>query len=276
MAQVSPTNFKALSPQSETGYSNGLFIEEATGGIVLLRDSALTNVFDPATHCRVFEDFLGATDIPSTGDTVVNSVSPWYVHDTSSGGTPTKAVSADYDCGAYSLAFDNTNEAQVLNLCWNDEQNIDPTSHPIVTARVRFPTAIPTATDMFAFGLASARNDTLNTVASNAWFRVEGGASALLVETDNGTTDTDDKDTGIDVAADTWYELRVDASDYTAVKFYYRTALTDAWTDITPSGQTFALHATTGLQPYLQFQKASGTGTNGVLVDYVDVIFRRS
>ena len=276
MAQVSPANFKTLSPQHESGYSNGLFVEEATGGIVLLRDSAITNVFDPATHCRVFEDFLGITDIPTTGDTTVNVSSPWYIKDTSSGGSPTLAVSADYDCGAYSMAFSNTNEAQILTLCWNDEQNIDPTSHPIITYRIRFVSAIPGANDILVFGLGSAQNDTANSVASNAWFRLEGNSANLLVETDDGSTDTDDKDTSIDVAADTWYEFRVDAADYSDVKFYYRTTLSAAWTDITPSGQVFDIHATTGLQPYLQLQKSTGTGTTGILVDYVDVIWRRS
>jgi hypothetical protein len=46
-----------------------------------------------------------------------------------------------------------------------------------------------------AFGLGSARNDTLDSVAANMWWRLDG-SSALKIESDDGVTDNDDVATG--------------------------------------------------------------------------------
>ncbi len=274
MAQVSAENFRALAPQAEPNYSNGQFVEQATGNVVTLKDSEVVDWHDRSLYCRVFEDFLGNVDLPKTGDTVVNTSSPLFVYDKSDAGAPTAAASADADSGVYALTIAANDEVEALVLAFGDNRSIDPAQGPVATFRLT-PSAITAANDKIVFGLGSDRADDPDSVASNAWFCITGANLNLLVESDDGTTDNDDDDTGVDIVAGTFYEYRVDASNYADVKFYYRTSLGGAWIDVTPSGVTYALHATTGLQPYVHCGKASGAGTPTLLIDYVDVVWKR-
>jgi hypothetical protein len=59
--------------------------------------------------------------------------------------------------------------------------------------------------------------------------------------------------------------------------FYYRDTLGGSWTALTDGATTFTLAAyTAGVQPFIQWQKASGTGTEAVTLDYVKVYWTRS
>jgi len=267
MAQVHPDNYRALGMQSEAGSSNGLFVEVATGQVVTMKDSVVVGYADPSLHCRVTEDFLGKAL------NVTDSI--WGVKDTSSAGTPTAAILADADCGQFEFKFSSNDEAQVLTLYWNDELNIDPAQGPVMTCRLKTVAQL-LSTDTLVLGLASAQNDAADSVASHAWFRIQGANDNLLVESDNGSVDNDDDDTGVDVTADTFAEFKVDASNYLDVKFYYRATLGGEWTDVTPSSATYKLHATTGLQPFVQIQKSGGAGETDFLIDYVDVAWKRN
>lgn len=271
MAFVNPDDYKALTINHSEDSSDGLYRRESDGQLVLVRGSEVVQGLDPALTCRVFEDFIGTTAVPASADT---SQSVWLTKDTSAAGAPTLAVSDDYDAGAFELKVAANDEAEVLTLYWGDQQNIDPAYDPIMTCRLKV-VATPAATDTIVFGLASAQNDTPDSVASNAWFRIEGANLNPVIEADNGTTDTDDKSTGITLTANTWYEFRVDATNHLAVRYFYRATLGGDWTELTTS-DTFKVHATTGLQPFVQVQKSGGVTQVDVLIDYIDVQWRRN
>lgn len=183
-------------------------------------------------------------------------------------GSPTLAPVADSANGEVLLQFTATNEAQTLRLDWDDQLLIPATKDPVFEARVKMSDSA--ANVRAVFGLASAFNATLDSVASNAWFRVEGANQSLLIETDDGTTDTDDFDTGEDFTDATYVLLRVDFCKGTGqIRFFINDNLV-----ATKSASAFT--ASNLLQPFIALQKASGTSTISVTVDYVRVSWNRS
>lgn len=248
---------------------DGLFIERLTGDVVQMVGGVPQS--QRRRRCRIFEDFMGKLDLSTTA-----GPSPWRIKDTSSAGTPTYAQKADAQGGVLEMLHDNTSEAQVVTLYWGDEQCIGYNKSPVFISRVKIP-ATPSAANFLVWGLASAQNDTEDSVAINAWFRVEGASLAVKLETDDGTTDSDDK-TGFTAVADTWYETMVAVGSTGIVTFFYRSAASPsampAWTQLTP--QTFTIAAgTTNLQPMVQLRKSAGTTTDTFLVDYIDVSWER-
>jgi hypothetical protein len=115
------------------------------------------------------------------------------------------------------------------------------------------------ANTTIAMGLASAQNNTLDTVSYAAWLRVEGSVSTsnVVAESDDNTTNRDDIATGVTLAG-TYKTFLID----------FRRGLSDVRFGVngvpvaTGTTFTFAGAATTqGLQPYFQLQKGTGTGT---------------
>jgi hypothetical protein len=158
-------------------------------------------------------------------------------------------------------------EGEQLQLHMNDKLPLLSTNAPRCVFRIQIPDAITTAQTV-RFGLASAVDDTEDDIAQNAWFLLAASMD-LLLESDDGTTDSDDKDSTVNLSADTWYEFMVDASSLASVKFYYRTTLGGTWTNATDGATTFTLLTAKGLQPFVQLEKASGTTTPQLWIDYV-------
>lgn len=203
------------------------------------------------------EDFEGAS-----GDTLLI---PWGAAETSPAGSPTIDFVDNAAGGQYQLAGDATDEAQSLHLDFGDHKIVDSTKNPVVEARIQIQYADDTAftaDERFIFGLAEDWNATLDSITKHAWFRVEGADTALLLETDDGTTDNDDEDVGQDMVNDTWTVLRIDMSDLAAVKFYKDGALI---------GDLDASAMTGNLQPMVAYQKDAGTDQQVVLIDYIKV-----
>lgn len=193
----------------------------------------------------------------------------WTIKDTSSSGTPTYLCVTE-DGGAMKLTLAATSEAEIVTMYQNnvliwDLANLISVSFIVKVAAID---AVTTLT----IGLASAQDDTDDSVAVNAWFRMEGSASltALLAETDDGTTDLDDKATGATLAA-VYKKLTIDFSNGLAdVRFYIDGERVAAAT-------TFDLSAITAgqnVQPFVQLQKASGTGVPSVSIAKCEADFR--
>jgi hypothetical protein len=122
-----------------------------------------------------------------------------------------------------------------------------------------------------AFGLQSARNDDTDATANNAQFKMVGATSttAVVVETDDGTNDLDDKATGATLAT-TYKKFVIDFSDGKSdVKFYIDGVRVAASTTFTMAA------ATSSLQPFVQIQKTATTNADAVTIDYVKVVCRR-
>lgn len=205
----------------------------------------------------LFEDFL---QLPT--DSVP---SPWGIQDTSVAGSPTADTVADQANGLFRLATDAQSEAQTLTLYHQDQLTIDPTKNPFMETRIRLNTAGATFTadQRLVVGLAAARNATLDSNASHCWFRIEGADLSLFIEGDDGTTDTDDEDSGIDYVDNTFITLGIDMMDLSAVKFYVDGV--QVVTTIDVSG----LAATNLLQPYIEMQRDAGTEVEVLDIDYI-------
>ena len=143
----------------------------------------------------LFQDlFIGQRSYSATDTS--NAGHNWNYVDTSSAGSPTIATVA----AGRGVAIDMDTQAEAQNLCL-DHGNVlalDIDNIIDVTIDVEMNQAAVDATTMFAIGLASERNDAIDTIAEAALFRVVGSGSttALVVETDDGTTNNDDVATG--------------------------------------------------------------------------------
>lgn len=195
----------------------------------------------------------------------------WTVADTSSAGTPTYLCITE-DGGAAKLTLAATSESENVCLYFNDVLPYDLAQLQWVEIIAQV-AGIDSATTL-VMGLGNARNDTPDTVGVNAWFRMEGSASTsnLVVETDDGTTDNDDKATGQTLAA-VYKSLRIDFQNgISDIRFFI-----DG--ERVASSTTFSLSAITAgqnVQPIIQLQKASGTGTPSVTIAAVNVQYRYS
>lgn len=193
----------------------------------------------------------------------------WTIADTSSSGTPTYLCITE-DGGAAKLTIAATSEAEIVTLYMNDVLPWDLSKLEYVkfVAKVAGIDSVTTLT----MGVGSARNDTDDSVAVNAWFRMEGSAStsAVVVETDDATTDNDDKATGATLSS-TYKTFLIDFSQgLSDVRFYIDGERVAA-------GTTFSMAAITAgqnVQPIVQIQKASGTGVPAVTIALVEAQYR--
>jgi hypothetical protein len=127
------------------------------------------------------------------------------------------------------------------------------------------------AGDNIVFGIASDRNATLDNIATNAWFRLAGSMS-LLLETDDGVTDNDDKPAvvgGLPVVLVTGTEavFTIDFSNLSVVKFYVNGVLVNG-------ANVFDMSAADGteVQYFLEIQKAAAANNDHrVDVDYFEL-----
>ena len=219
----------------------------------------------PVGGVRIFDDFLqdaGAT-LPA----------PLGKQDTSAAGTPTLDYSADAAGGAYVMKLDTTNEAEKITLYFADQLVIDITKKPLLQFRMKIEPDVTGAggdlgaSDIIVAGLASARNATLDSVTTNAWFRFEGANHNILWETDDGTTDDNDNDTGINWADNTYALYTIDASSLAAVRFFVNGV---------PCGVADMSAATGNLQFFIEVQKAAAANMDHrVTVDFFDVCANR-
>jgi len=211
----------------------------------------------------IFEDdfFGGQTYATTVGEGY------WKITDTHTNGTPTFAVVTPSATGEFALTMDSTSEVQNVCIDFGDKLCFDIDNLRRVEMRVKVSGAM-TSGSTLAFGMQSARNNDTDATANNAQFKMVGATSTTLVvvETDDGTTDLDDKATGVTLAT-TYKKFVIDfAGGKSDVKFYIDGVRVAAST-------TFTMAAATGsLQPFCQIQKTSSANVNGVTIDYVKIV----
>jgi hypothetical protein len=190
----------------------------------------------------------------------------WTIKDTSAAGTPTYVVNGD---GAV-LTLAATSEAEIVTFYHNNVRTIKLEDLVSIEWALKV-SGIDSSTILVA-GVASDQNDTADSVAEHAWFRIEGATSLsnLVAETDDATTDNNDKATGTTLST-TLKRLKVDFSNgLDDVRFLVNGSRR-------ASAQTFdmqALVADTAIQPFVQLQKATGTGVPSVTARSVTMVYR--
>lgn len=193
----------------------------------------------------------------------------WTIKDTSATGTPTY-LCVTADGGAAEITLSAASELQNVALFQNDVLPYDLALIQNVSFTLKV-SGIDAVTTLVA-GLGSAQNDTPDSVAVNAWFRMEGSASTsnLVVETDDGTNDSDDKATGKTLGA-TLKKCSIDFSNGLSDARFFIDG------DRVASATTFDVSKITAgqnVQLLAQLQKASGTGTPGVHVSNVEITYK--
>lgn len=181
--------------------------------------------------------------------------------------TPVDAAT-DSANGGVSVLETSTNEAQNACLNFGDILIFDIDNLIDVTFRVKMNQATLNAASSFAIGLQGDRADAIDSIAQHASFRLIGASAALLVESDDGTTDRDDVTTGATLA-DSYKDLKISFANGTNdVRFFV---------DGQPVAEstTFNMSAYTGaLQPYAQIQKTTATATDGFTLCDVEINYR--
>ncbi len=204
---------------------------------------------------------------------------PWAKTVTAAAGSPVVANTA----GELEMTLDNTNEVQNLCVNFGDvlSYDIDAIDHIEILARC---SASLDAAVQIAFGLASARNDAIDSLAAAALFRLIG-SNALLVETDDGTNDNDDVATGMSVSS-TLKKFVINFKEgvntksgvpSTGGKSAVRFKASNGQGLLRPvlSNKQFDMsNYSAGLQPYFQIQKTSGTAVGSLFVKEVCVHHR--
>lgn len=210
------------------------------------------------------DDFIGGETFATAGQG-----SPWAIADTSSAGTPTYTLVDGSQNGEISLAFDSQTEAQNVclynnNILWLDIDNLIEVEFRVKQGQ----TTADTATSA-AWGVTGDRHDTIDSVAQAAIFRIIG-SNAVVCESDDGTTDLDDKATGVTLSS-TYKRFVISfANGKSDVRFYI-----DGQRVATST--TFDMSAYSGsLQLFVQLQKTSDNNTDSLVIDYVRVLARRS
>lgn len=198
--------------------------------------------------------------------TATAGVGGWTVVDTSSSGTPTYLIETGL---GMVLTCAATSEAEIITMHHDDVLQFDIDEIQNVTWYLRV-NGIDAVTTLVV-GVAGAQNDTSDTVAQSAWFRMEGSASttAVVVETDDGTNNNDDVATGTTLAA----VIKKFTIDFGAGKSDVRFYIDG---EQVGSATTFDMsNYSGGLQPYVQSQKASGTGVPDVELHGVEILYSK-
>jgi len=206
-----------------------------------------------------YDDFNGAVAaFPTSAD----PATAWMVDDTSSAGAPT------YTKGTSEATLTLASTTEIENVClhFNDALDFDIDSIIRMEFRAKVTATLDSATTI-VMGLGSARADDPDTVAANAFFKL-AGSNAVVVETDDGTTDNDDNATGVSLSS-TYKRFVIDFSGGKSdVKFYID--------GVKVGTETFTMSAySSGLQPIFQIQKTSDSNTDALTVDYVKIVSRR-
>lgn len=207
------------------------------------------------------DDFIGTSaTLPASAD----PATPWLIDDTSSSGTPTYVRNA----GAAILTLASTSEVENVCLHHGDALSFDIDDLLTVEFRAKVTATLDSATTV-VMGVGSARADDPDAVAANAFFKL-AGSNVVVCESDDGTTDNDDKSTGVSLSS-TYKRFVIDfTGGKSNVKFYIDGVRVAASTTFDMSGYS------SGLQPIFQIQKTADTNTDALTIDYVKIRSRRS
>ena len=258
-------------------------IPELSGGRRLIHEAVSEKRWvsrsGPGDYVTLFSDF-----IQDVGET---PVLPWVV--TEDGSTSATGDFIDAPDGVLRLLHSTDNAAEAMLLSLGGTNAISPTKEPIFEARVKVNLSTDSAfaaasvyeviVGMCTAGSAvSASAEAFDGFDDNVGFRLGGGAQAtnsIFMESDDGTTDNDDVDSGIDFTAGSYHVYKIDMTKINDVKFYVDGVLAN-------NGNTFdmsAISASDYLEPFILFARTNNGGTeraHSLDIDYVNVSSKRT
>ena len=214
----------------------------------------------------VFEDDFFAVGVLPTALTAGMA---WKITDTSAAGTPTYAPVSPSATGEVALTMAATSEVE--NLCLDFGDILPFNINNLLSAEFRVKVSGCTTGTVISWGLSTARNDTVSSIASRANFRMTGATSttAVTIETDDNVIDSGLIATGATLAT-VYKRFYIDFSGGKSnVKF-----LIDG-VRLAPNTVFNMSQFSASLQPFFQIQKAANTNVDAVTIDYVRIEQKR-
>jgi hypothetical protein len=210
-----------------------------------------------------FDDFIGpAVSFPTSA----NIASPW-VYTITGAAPPTAQRNNDRKV----LTLTSASQIQILGGGHGDALAFDIDDVQSVEMRARIGASTFTSGSILVFGLGSARNDTADSVAAHAWFRMEGANSTSLVyaETDDEVRDNNDVSTGVTLG-NTFKKFVIDfRGGKSNVRFFIDGVQVCKETTFDMSGYSGSF------QPIVQLQKAANTNADVFEMDYIEIDGKR-
>ena len=176
-------------------------------------------------------------------------------------------ISSDEARGVLKFSADAVAEAATATL-FMENSPVDPSKGGVAEFILAvFDIGDAAAVDI-DFGLASDDHATdFEAIAEFVAFHLDGSDLSLKLHSDDGTTDTGAVDTTVDLVDNTYYAFRIDYSDLSDVKFYYRALGAVAWTRLA-AGSTFDVSAATAnWTPIVMVEKTTDDTTFDVRLD---------
>ncbi len=208
------------------------------------------------------DDFLGSGLLSATP-----SHDSWLIADTSAAGAPTFTRGGVN--GLATLTLEATSEVQNVCLYMADNLNFDIDLVDHIEIGLAVGQAANDSATQIAWGLASARNDAIDSITEAALFRCVG-SNAIVVETDDGTVNKDDVATGTSAGVAQQKYVISFANGKSDVRFF-------VGGEAVARDTTFDMSNYSGaMQPFFQIQKTADTNADAVVIDYVKVESRRA
>tara|TARA_R110002051_G_scaffold197248_5_gene264787 strand:+ start:4704 stop:5492 length:789 start_codon:yes stop_codon:yes gene_type:complete len=234
----------------------------------------------PGDYVTLFGDF-----IQDVGETINL---PWVYTEAGSTGNQTGDF-IDAPDGVLRLLHTTTTETEACLLSLGGTNAISPTKEPIFEARVKINLSTDSVFEaasvyevivgmMTPATAVSVSAGVFDGVADNVGFRLGGGAQAtnsIFMESDDGTTNNDDVDSGVDFTSGAYHVYKIDMSDTSDVRFYVDGKLAN-------NGNTFdmsAIAATDYLEPVILFVRTNAGGTeraHSLDIDYINISSKRT
>lgn len=200
----------------------------------------------------------------------------WVVTRTAAAGDPVVSLLTG---GGIRLALSDTTEVQNLCLSFGDALPFDIDELIAIEFIAKTVATLDTATQI-ALGLASARNDAIDSIAEAALFRCIADNN-VVVESDDGTNNNDDVATNLTLGTD-WKRFRIDFASRittleppsvstgrkTNIEFFMGNAL-GSMRRVADGTRFDMSNYAGGLQPFFQIQKTSDA--NADTLDLLEV-----
>ncbi|MEL6109653.1 MAG: hypothetical protein AAFU85_26895 [Planctomycetota bacterium] len=213
-------------------------------------------------------DFRGHQAIPLAAS---GAGTPFVKADTSDSGSPTVG---GLDGGGLRLQLASANEIENLCVFFGDVLAFDIDEIICVEFIVKAPQTLNAASSI-AFGLCSARNDTIDDLAAHASFRCIGNNN-VVVETDDGVNDNNGLSSGLSLAT-SWERYAINfASRNTTIEppsvslgrksniEFYGTNGYGSKRRVASGTRFDMTNYSGGLQPYIQLQKTADANTDAI------------
>lgn len=280
LAAVFPTGVDYDTSETGTGIVSGVVRLDKTANIVLPEgvrvfwDHSANTATYVAANDRDFFVGIAAADATASQtyvDVILNR-QPVYAIDVSTQpfttATTGTAVTGEAGFGgpkrygsANRLLLTATSEVQKVDIL--SDYGFAAGANAFIEAEVNVISTGGAAAD-FNIGAASGTHGTdADSIATSAFFHLDGASNNINAECDDGTNETAATDTTLDLTAGTAFTVWIDMRDLTSVKYYVNGARV-------LSGTTFSMAAASGtLYLLAHLEKTTGTDTYDVKVNYL-------